>query len=276
MLTTDATRRGTKRRGPTPFERPAVDTKAARKAARERFVKARRAEKQYGQRLRQVAKQVGDLIKGFAPQGVVTNPAGLDEALRRYAQALEPWARAVGARMVADVARRDQAAWAEASAELTRNLAREVATAPMGAAMAADLERQVTLITSLPLEAAQRVHELTTEALVATSARASEIRDMILASGHVTKSRAMLIARTEVARTATVLTRARAKHIGSPGYIWRTSADPDVRKDHQELEGQFVAWDDPPIADQRTGARAHAGSIYNCRCYAEPVLPDEL
>ncbi len=46
---------------------------------------------------------------------------------------------------------------------------------------------------------------------VTFEARASEIAKEIMRSGDVAKSRATLIARTEVARTARVLTQARAE-----------------------------------------------------------------
>ena len=130
--------------------------------------------------------------------------------------------------------------------------------------------------TSLPLDAAQRVHELTTGALY-EGARANEIAAEIMKTGEVTRSRANLIARTEVGRSATTLTQARAESVGSVGYIWRTARDYDVRQRHKELEGTFHAWNDPPVATDpgQRPIRAHAGSIFNCRCYAEPVLPGE-
>ena len=123
-------------------------------------------------------------------------------------------------------------------------------------------------------DAAQRVHDLATRAVI-EGGRADEISGLIMAIGGVTKSRANTIARTEISRATTVFTEARAKDLGSDGYIWRTSEDSDVRHDHQELNGQFIPWDKPPIADKRTGARAHAGCIYNCRCYPEPVIPED-
>ncbi|MFX5937705.1 phage head morphogenesis protein, partial [Acinetobacter baumannii] len=76
------------------------------------------------------------------------------------------------------------------------------------------LAEQVDLITSIPREAGQRVHELTLKGLE-DSTRASEIAKEIMRSGEVAKSRAMLIARTEVSRTATSLTQARAQFVGS-------------------------------------------------------------
>jgi SPP1 gp7 family putative phage head morphogenesis protein len=249
---------------------------AAKRAQRERFVKARRAEKQYSKSLSSVAREVGKLIRDFAPNGVVSDMGALRTALMRYAQALEPWARAVAYRMLNDVSRRDAQAWNEQGREIGRNIRREIVNTPLGAEFREIMTRQVGLITSLPLEAAERAQRLAALSTVSTGARANEIAKEIKASGAVTMSRARLIARTETSRAVTSLTQARALSIGSEGYIWRTSADPDVRPDHRKLNGKFIRWDSPPVADERTGERAHAGSIYNCRCYAEPVIPDDL
>ena len=117
------------------------------------------------------------------------------------------------------------------------------------------LAEQVTLIQSIPLEAAQRVHRLTLEG-VENSTRASEIAKEILRTEEVTTSRAVLIARTETARTAATLTQARAEHIGADSYIWRTSGDSTVRSDHRALNGKIFQWNNPPVADEQIG-RAH-------------------
>jgi SPP1 gp7 family putative phage head morphogenesis protein len=230
----------------------------------------RRAETQYALKLRRVAQQIGDLINGFPPGDPSVVPT-MTDMLRRYAEALTPWAEATAARMLFDVNRRDEAAWAEQAKEMSCALRDELRTAPTGEIMRALLAEQVTLIKSLPLDAAQRVHDLTLKG-IEDSTRAKEISKEIQRSGLVSKNRANLIARTEVARTASVLTQARAEHIGSEGYIWRTSNDSDVRHSHREMNGKYVRWDTPPRLSD--GTVTHAGQIYNCRCYPEPVIPD--
>lgn len=197
----------------------------------------------------------------------------ITQMLAKYSEALDGWALRTASAMLAEVESRDRKAWMAAAAEMSEALRHEIRNAPTGAAMKDLLAEQVTLIKSIPLEAAQRVHELTLKALE-DSTRSSEIAAEIMRSGEVAVSRANLIARTETSRTASVLTEARAVHIGSPGYFWRTSEDSDVRPDHKILNGKFIPWDSPPIADRRTGRRAHAGCIYGCRCYPEPVLPE--
>jgi SPP1 gp7 family putative phage head morphogenesis protein len=153
-----------------------------------------------------------------------------------------------------------------------RQLTNEIMETPTGALFRSRLAEQVTLIKSLPLEAAQRVHELTTEALV-DGRRSAELAEEIAKSGQVTASRAKLIARTEVSRTASMLVETRSRGAGSEGYIWRTAGDSDVRDSHKEMNGKYVRWDTMPTLSD--GTRTHAGQIYNCRCYPEPVIPED-
>jgi uncharacterized protein with gpF-like domain len=38
------------------------------------------------------------------------------------------------------------------------------------------------------------------------------------------------------------------------------------------MEGVPVRWDQPPTLSD--GTVTHAGQIYNCRCWPEPILPN--
>jgi SPP1 gp7 family putative phage head morphogenesis protein len=225
------------------------------------FIRARKAETQFAIRLRKIASHIGDIIRGFDP----LSPEGLGSmriALAHYSQLIEPWARAVSGRMIAEVAARDKQTWREVSSQMGRSLHQEIQYAPVGAMTQQLLDEQVHLIKSLPIEAAQRVHYLTLEGIQGGT-RAKEIAAEIMRTGEVSKSRATLIARTEVGRTATALTQARAQYVGSEGYTWATVRDSDVRPSHKAMEGKFVRWDSPPTLDNLTG---HAGALPNCRC----------
>lgn len=254
--------------------KPTLTPAQLRRAARDRFNRARKAEITYSRQLVHIGRNVGNLIKGFAPDGEVTDMAGLMRALEQYANVLRPWAKQVTARMQSQVSNRERNAWIQLGRAVGRELRKEIEGAPTGAALRDVMAEQVHLITSIPTEAAQRVHMLTLEGIT-QGRRAKEVQADILRSTHVTVSRAKTIARTEVARTASVLTQVRAQHIGSEGYLWRTAEDTDVRKLHRKLEGKFIPWNRPPVAGSR-GERAHAGQIYNCRCWPEPVLPDTI
>lgn len=211
------------------------------------------------------------IVQGMAPNGALKDVGALVSTLTNYAEIIAPWADAVARFMIADVDRRDRLMWKKNSGELGRSVRYEIEHAPTGFAMAQLQTEQVTLIKSLPLEAAKRVHELAVNA-IPTSKRASSFEADILATGHVTEARARLIARTETTRATSNLMQARAQYAGSDGYIWRTSDDFDVRPSHAAMEGRYVRWGHPPTLDNLTG---HAGCLPNCRCFSEPIFPDD-
>jgi SPP1 gp7 family putative phage head morphogenesis protein len=235
------------------------------------FERVRNASTAYARNLRKVAHHIGQLVNGFDHPDQANNSA-LQDLLEAYARILKPWARATAQRMLMEISRRDTKAWEQYARQMGQAIRTELATQETGRELSAALERQVELITSLPLDAARRVHELTQQAL-STSVRPSEIAAKILETGEVTKSRADLIARTEVARTASNLTQVRAESVGSTHYIWRTVRDRRVRESHEHMEGRVCAWADPPEVEP--GQRYHAGCIYNCRCYPEPIVPED-
>lgn len=249
-----------------------VDRFSENRRERETFAFSRRAEAGYAVQLRKIARQVGELVRGFNMDepGFSTK---VSSVLMQYSEMIKPWAKTTAMRMVHEVARRDERVWSDLSQQMGASLKSEVARAPIGLALQKYLNEQVSLITSLPVEAAERVHRLTLERLSSTG-RAKEVSKEILRTAEVTASRATLIARTEVARTASGLTMVRAQHVGSKGYIWRTSRDADVRPSHRVMEGVYVDWNKPPRLQD--GTVTHAGMIYNCRCHPEPVIPDDF
>jgi SPP1 gp7 family putative phage head morphogenesis protein len=233
---------------------------------------------QFSAQLKKVAKNIGDIIDGF-PAGNPNAVPPITALLESYSKALEEWARGVSLRMLTEVNRRDRDAFLERSKDISQALRDEIRNADTGRVMQQLLGEQVELIKSLPLDAAKRVHDLTIEGLQ-DSTRAAEIAKEIQRSGQVSESRALLIARTEVARTAAKLTEARAQFVGSTHYIWRTVGDSDVRPGHRHMNGKVFAWNDPPMVNEGDDKRPnwirhHPGEIWNCRCYAEPILAKE-
>lgn len=235
------------------------------------FVRTRKVEEGYARRLRKIASHIGELVKAIYNPDDPFAAGQVSNALERYAAILEPWARSVGGRMVAEIDARDKRAWRETSAEISRLMQAQLSDTEVGRLTRQRLDDQVALITSLPRDAAERVRKLTLEGMT-QGTRAKEIAAEITRSGEVSKSRATLIARTEVSRTSTEFTRARAESVGSTHFIWRTSRDGDVRKSHRALDGKTFRWDDPPECDP--GHHALPGAIWNCRCWAEPVFAD--
>lgn len=227
---------------------------------RRTWARVRRAEIQYGRDLRGVAREIARLVS-MLEEG--ERPETLIRALELYAQTIRPWARASAARMLADVSRRDEAMWNLFARSMSRSLREELAHMPIGQLFRDLQAAQVTLITSLPLKAAQQVHEMVTEARVSTAERAGTLANRIGSLGDITAARAMLIARTEVARAASNIVEARSTFVGSEGYIWHTVGDVDVRDIHKKLNNTYHKWSDPPVAGEK-GEKAHPGTIYNC------------
>jgi SPP1 gp7 family putative phage head morphogenesis protein len=244
------------------------------------FSRIRKAEESYARQLRQVARAVGHFVRGLFPNGEPAHADALTQlqaGLAGYAETITPWAEAVANRMLADVAQRDERAWAKLGDTMVRALHREVTQTPLGSIVRQRLADQVFLIKSLPLEAAQRVQALTVRQYL-EGGRSTEIIDEILASGEVAATRATLIARTETGRTAFEFTRARAERVGSEGYTWMAVNDRDTRPRHLQLHGTFHRWNDPPVASERGQKvmKYHAGSGPNCRCWPSPLVADYI
>ena len=243
------------------------DLKSA-KAAYRRFLKV---EREYATNLRRIARHIADLVGGFD----LTQPVSVESlrtALEQYANILGPWAESAAARMIAEVARRDEKSWYEIGAQIGRSLKSEIADAPTGFAMRTLMQQQVSLITSLPREAAERVHALALEGMT-VGQRPETLARKILETGEVTKSRATLIARTGTARAASVLSQVRAQSIGCTHFQWKTTGDSDVRPSHRALNGKTFRYDNPPISDP-PDKRSLPGQIWNCRCVAFPIIPE--
>lgn len=231
-------------------------------------------ERHYARQLRKIARHVGDIIAAFPPGDPAALPT-IEQTLRAYSATLTGWATVTARHMLAQVEKADAAVWSERTAELGAELREEIRRADTGQVMQVLMYDQVELIKSIPLEAAKRVHDWTL-AGIEDATRSREVAAEILRSNDVAASRATLIARTEVARTASKLTESRARFVGSEGYIWRTSGDSDVRESHRKMNGVFVRWDENggEGAHLSDGTTCHAGTIYNCRCYPEPVIPE--
>lgn len=196
------------------------------------------------------------------------------DRLDRYADLIEPWAEAVSSRLMSTLELSDDAMWRDRSVAISAGL-RDIMNSGTGQVTRSIIDEQVKLFKTLPLQAADRVYDIHNEAIdaVVKGRRSSELTAEIMRTGEVTETRARTIARTEVGRASTALTQARSTAIGSPGYIWRTAEDSDVRHSHAQMEGKYVAWASPPTLDGMTG---HAGQFPNCRCYPEVVVPDAI
>lgn len=185
-------------------------------------------------------------------------------------------------RMVTPLAMANMRTWRRAAKEQTKNpffynaLMREINTG-----LKLDIESQVLanaqLIRTLPSDTAKKV-VLDIRDYTFEGERATTIAQLIrFETAKHARASARLIARTEVSKTTTALTRARSENLDLMWYIWRTAQDGDrVRESHRIMEGVLVNWHNPPSPEELVGEKSvgnyHAGEIWNCRCYPEPLI----
>lgn len=134
-----------------------------------------------------------------------------------------------------------------------------------------------SLIRTLPNDVAEKVAKTIAEEAI-KGKRARTIESIIKEdTDKHSRASARLIARTEVAKTQSAITKSRSQALDMQWYVWRTALDGNrVRKSHRLMEGVLVNWNDPPSPEELAGeqnvGRYHAGNIWNCRCYSEILI----
>ena len=127
------------------------------------------------------------------------------------------------------------------------------------------------LIQDIPIKTMQQIRDVSIDALQSGKTVDTVVGE-VLDRMDVSDSRAELIARDQVAKLNGELTQSRQKDAGVDKYIWRTVGDERVRDSHMEVDGQTFSWDQPPTETDGN----HPGEDYQCRCWAEPILPDQM
>jgi SPP1 gp7 family putative phage head morphogenesis protein len=185
-------------------------------------------------------------------------------------------------RMVTPLAIQNMKTWRKAAKKSTKNpylyklLMREINNG-LKNDINIQIEENANLIKTLPTDVAKKVTK-DIEEMALKGMRASEIAKAIREqTDKHSRASAKLIARTEVSKTTTALTKARCDNLDLHWYVWRTAEDGDrVRKSHRIMEGVLVNWNEPPspeaLAGEKSVGNYHAGNIWNCRCYPEPLI----
>lgn len=185
-------------------------------------------------------------------------------------------------RMVTPIAVQNMRTWRMAAKKATKNPSLyRMLMSEINQGLKSDIEIQIeenaNLIKTLPTDVAKKVTKDISD-MALKGMRASEIAKVIREqTDKHSRASAKLIARTEVSKTTTALTKARCDNLDLHWYVWRTMEDGDrVRKSHRIMEGVLVNWNEPPspeaLAGEKSVGNYHAGNIWNCRCYPEPLI----
>jgi len=240
----------------------------------------RRIEKAYERSLNLISKWINAIIDMDAsPQTIV------DSLLRMTtSKEFDDYTQSTATQMITHLFTDNGRTWRQAAmnnskGRLIYEALKKERTGYIGHYIAIRLKENAELIKSIPLDAANKATELISRAAYSGVRSTNDIVDMLRSEiGNLTVNKAKLIARTEVSKAQTELTRARCVDMDIKWYVWRTAKDGErVRRAHRALEGVLVHWDEPPAPEQLAGIKStlghyHAGESPNCRCYAEPVV----
>lgn len=216
---------------------------------------------------RKVATDIQAIINMNLDGGQVRDYDKLTSELDRYAQALELPASLLWGRVI-----KRQAVTLSKDFKAIAGLKIDPQSAQMRALVERLVREKVDLIKTLPRNSAVEAQKMSAEIALSTGKRHETLISKIqgLAAGYP-EFAARRIARTEVARTQSQLVQAQAQSIGVNQYVWHTVEDEAVRESHKEMDGKICSFDDPPEVEP--GHFYNPGGIYNCRCYAVPLLP---
>jgi len=249
----------------------------------------KRIEQEYGRDLYNVSRQIDMMVNNFTERLDIEDEkikiediSSLINSLQEYSNKLQGWAEKVSSRMVYSLENQDLKQWNQHSKRMTALMKKELTQSDMDEILKGYIKENVKLITSLPINAANRVQEIVYNG-VKEGKRASSLIDSILRTGKVTKSRANLIARTETSKAITGLLMARSSSIGLNWLVWHSTGgqggDGRTRFAHRKMDGVLMTWDDPPNPEKlfpepkvKSYGNYLPGSTFNCRCWAAPLI----
>ena len=189
------------------------------------------------------------------------------------------YAKQAALRMITGLYFEGAKTWREAARESGKTRLMYVALqrelrGPVGARFRQLVNENAALISSFPTTVARRV----ASAAAAHSLAGGRAEGIVGMLPGVARSRARLIARTEVSKASTALTRARSEEMGLEWYVWESSQDERTRRSHRKMQGILCRFDNPPdpevLAGEKSQGHYNAGDIYNCRCYPAPLVSE--
>lgn len=242
----------------------------------------RRIERGYNRALKSITNQITSAI------GETDNPYKIVRVLKQISnqKPYKEYCESLAMKMVTNVFNDSGKTWRQAarnsslSRDVYQAIMEELKNPKIRLAVIEQISNNAKLISTLPSDIADFCTTYIQEASMGGK-RASDIaKELLSLIPDKSKARIDVIARTETSKASTALTMARAESLGLDWYIWRTSQDARVRKSHDHMEDVLINWKNPPSPERLVGQKSvgnyHAGNIYNCRCYPEPVVDIEF
>lgn len=131
------------------------------------------------------------------------------------------------------------------------------------------VEENVGLISSIPEDTLEKMKDIVYDGFAAGKTTTRMVKE-IQRAYSISRRRAELIARDQIAKLNGQIQRAQQQDAGITEYIWSTTGDERVRKSHRDLNGRKFSWDDAPVNSD--GRKCHPGEDFQCRCIGRPVF----
>lgn len=235
------------------------------------FAPTRRYYADYERDLKRISVKVGELISKTRIRSK-EDLQRLIDSLLSYTKKVEQWSGKVAENMVDKLNSANLSDWQKHSQKLSKRLRQEVQSDKVSGIIDNLMREQKFWISTLPGDAADKIQKYMMEATI-RGERWETLADKILKIPGMNYRRAKLIARTEGAKAASILTQARAESIGCTHFIWRAVLDNRTRPSHRAMNGHVCEYARPPIVE---GLPLIPGQTYNCRCHAEPIIDEDL
>ena len=234
---------------------------------------------------RQYAAAIDRLLIGLRPLlREISDPFFIAQTIRNYARS--PTFRAesykVAQAMATHLFSDGHRTWREAAAAGSKGrmiyqaLQKELQSTQVGTTYHNIVYNNAEVIRSVPHRIAAQMTAKIAQRAEQGLRPAAMLDEVLSLYPNMTKTHAMLIARTETSKATTALTRARCDAAGVGWYVWETCDDERVRDSHILMDGVVISWNEPPSPEELNHERSyghyHAGETFNCRCYPAPLL----
>lgn len=194
---------------------------------------------------------------------------------------LQKYASVIARRMVTQTLMQNERSWRAAARKSSRGseiyqMLRSSLQGDTGRRVEQLVEENAKLIRSVPPRVASMLTKYIQEETLKGRRSSAIMKDIEPKLSHLKQYEIRRLARTEVAKADTAVTRTRAEAIGLNWYQWQTAEDGRVRDAHKHMDKVLINWNDAPAPEQldhmKTQGHYHAGNIYNCRCVALPLV----
>lgn len=234
-------------------------------------------EKSFAEALEKISIPVTKIAStATSPQDLANKVSKLSSTVewRTYA-----WEQSI--RMVQNVAKQNSLTWRQAATSKQSRIINAMLRSEISsnARFLALVRKNARWITQMPQDIAK---DITGQAATKymNGMRGEELTKHIQAvAPGVSISKAQLVARTETAKTQAAVTQVRSEELGIKWYVWRSSEDQRVRSSHAHMDGVLCSYSAPPAPETLIGEKSQGyygpGEIFNCRCYAEPLIDED-